>query len=364
MHASNSPESAFSRPSRAPSLTDLLPKEIERAISAVAGARPFWGRVVRRWLFERNARSFGEMTELPAGSRSVLSERFRLRRIRCAHSELDEDGTQRLGYLLDDGEWIESVLIPDAERTTLCISTQVGCPVRCVFCASGMAGLRRQLTTGEIVEQVLEARARLGEPSALTNVVFMGIGEPLLNFRNVARALETLNSPHGLAIGARRVTISTVGWPERIDRLAALGRPYNLAISLHAADRELRRRIVPHGGDPPLEELLSAARRYFEATGREVTFEYVLVAGLNDRKEHALALVRLLQDFPGTVNLIPLNPVDALPFKTPSGARHSVFRRILERGGLRVTTRRPRGRGVAAACGQLRLERQRATSPS
>jgi 23S rRNA (adenine2503-C2)-methyltransferase len=234
--------------------------------------------------------------------------------------------------------------------------------VKCVFCASGALGLKRQLSSGEIVEQVLHGR-RAAKDRAITNIVVMGIGEPLLNLENLTRALEIINSPDGLGIGARRVTVSTVGFPDRIRRVAELGHQFNLAISLHAPDDELRRQLIPHGGNATIDDLIEAARTYEEITHRQVTFEYVLLAGVNDSVAHARALGTRLKRIPCTVNLIPLNPVAFLPYQTPPEGVCRSFRAELTRLGIKVTQRKPRGRGIAAACGQLRLQQVRDAEP-
>ncbi|MFO0983969.1 MAG: 23S rRNA (adenine(2503)-C(2))-methyltransferase RlmN [Planctomycetota bacterium] len=323
-------------------------------LTQLPGAPSFVGASVRRWVLQRAVVDFAQMTDLSKELRSTLDRDYRVTRTTIVEHRQEHDGTHCLVLGLDDDDTIETVLIPDAERLTLCLSTQVGCPVACVFCASGAFGLKRQLSSGEIVEQVLHARRVLGE-RPLTNIVVMGIGEPLLNLDNLLRALEVINHADGVRIGARRITVSTVGFPDRIRRLAELGHQFNLAISLHAPTDELRRDLIPHGGQATIEELIAAARMYQDMTGREVTFEYVLLHDLNDRLAHARMLGQLLAGFPCTVNLIPLNPVAFLPYRTPPEAVCRAFREELRRHGLKVTQRRPRGRGIAAACGQLRL---------
>jgi 23S rRNA (adenine2503-C2)-methyltransferase len=252
------------------------------------------------------------------------------------------------------------VLIPDGERTTLCLSTQVGCPVACIFCASGLAGVRRNLTRGEIVEQVLHARAELAalaDHRELTNIVVMGMGEPMLNLDHLIPALARLHDPRGINFGARRVTVSTSGYPDQIRRFAAATtESYNLAVSLHAADDELRRKLVPTAKHKAAD-LVAAGREFFAHKGREVTFEVVLLAGVNDRPGDAAALGRLLAGFPSTVNLIPWNPVAAITgLARPSDAAVDAFAEALRRAGLNVTVRRQRGADRDAACGQLRMQ--------
>lgn len=335
-------------------LTDLSISEFQ-SLAELPGARSFFPGSIRRWTFARGARSIDEMTDLPRSFRGTLAEVYQVRSSRIALRRDSEDGTTKLLLELRDGQSIETVIIPEGRRATLCVSTQVGCGVRCAFCASGLSGLSRNLTAGEIVEQFLFARellARRDQP--LTNLVLMGGGEPLNNFNAVKTALETLNDPEGIGFGARRITLSTIGIPARIDRLEELGRQINLAISLHAPNEELRGRLIPGLDRVPLLDVLAAAERYFQRTGREITFEYVLLGGVNDSEAHARQLVELLDGVRCSVNLIPLNPVDELPFARPQDAAVDKLARILERGGIKTTVRRSRGRDIDAACGQLR----------
>jgi 23S rRNA (adenine2503-C2)-methyltransferase len=336
------------------SLTDLGLDEFERVAEELGEPR-FAGRNLLRWVYERRATSFDAMTDLARRFRARLAGRFRVRAGEVLSERADPGGTRAFALRLRDGNVIETVLIPEEERRTVCVSTQVGCPVACVFCASGLDGLVRNLTAGEIVEQVLHAQDALPPGEAVTNVVVMGIGEPTMNFHALAQALKTWNDPRGLGLGARRITVSTVGFPRGIDRLASLGKEFGLAISLHAPRHELRRRLVPNAGRVPLEEIVAAARRFFEATGRRVTFEYVLLAGLNASASEALALAQLLRGLPCHVNLIPVNPVQGLPYERPAPEEIDRFRRVLLAAGLDATVRHPRGEGIAAACGQLRL---------
>lgn len=339
---------------RASALTDL-PLDGFEALAEELGEKRFAGRNLLRWLYERRAVSYDEMSDLSKEFRARLAERFRVRRSRVVADRTDPGGTRAFVVELADGKTIETVLIPEEGRRTVCVSTQVGCPVACVFCASGLDGLLRNLTAGEIVEQVLHVQERLPAGEAVSNVVVMGIGEPTMNLTNLERALATWNDPRGLRIGARRITISTVGFPRRIDRLAQLGREFGLAISLHAPRQELRTRLLPNAGGVPLTELIAAARRYFETTGRRVTFEYVLLAGVNVGPREAKELAALLRGFPSHVNLIPVNPVDGLPWRRPTDDEIERFRRALLDAGVDATVRWPRGDGIAAACGQLRL---------
>jgi len=310
---------------------------------------------VWRWVFGRRAGGFGEMTDLPRSLRSRLEETFTLFTTEVLALRRADDGTRKLLLKLADGERTECVLLSDdRHHRTACISTQVGCAMGCAFCASGLDGLARNLSAGEIVEQLLQL-ARLLDPSErLSHVVVMGMGEPLANLDNVLRALETATAPDGLGIGARRVTISTVGLPGGIRRLAEQEAPYHLAVSLHAPDDRLRAELVPSGRGVPIASILAAADDYFAKTGRRVTYEYVLLAGVNDQPAHAEGLARLLRGRPAMVNVIPLNRVPGLPFRTPSGADTARFVELLRGRGLNAQVRYRKGEGIDAACGQLR----------
>lgn len=335
-------------------LTDLSLAEFESLVE-LPGARSYFPKSIRRWTFERGARSVDQMTDLPLSFREQLGQHFQVRGSQVALKQDSDDGTTKLLLTLHDGQSIEAVIIPEGERSTLCVSTQVGCGVRCAFCASGMNGLSRNLSAGEIVEQFLYARELLSEREAqLTNLVLMGGGEPLNNFEAVKTALETLNDPAGIGFGARRITLSTIGIPKRIDRLEELGRQINLAISLHAPNEELRGQLIPGLDRVPLADVLAAASRYFERTGREITFEYVLLKNVNDSHECANQLAQLLKGVRCNVNLIPLNPVDEIPFQRPEDEAVERMARALEQAGIRTTVRRSRGRDIDAACGQLR----------
>jgi 23S rRNA (adenine2503-C2)-methyltransferase len=338
-------------------LTELADEAVIAAVTA-CGGKPFQGRQVLHWLWRHGVDDFAQMANVPARLRTALAEHHVVHGARVARVDAADDGTEKLLLQLADGETIECVLIPDGDRTTLCISTQVGCPVRCVFCASGMAGVRRNLSSGEIVEQVLIARRRLPPTRRLTNLVVMGMGEPLLNLDALLPALQRIHDPNGIDMGARRITVSTSGYPRQMERFAAADQAYNLAVSLHAADDALRRQLVPTATHT-VGEIVAAAHQYFGRKGREVTYEIVLLEGVNDRPVDAVALVATLGALPCTVNLIPWNPVPELAagsgLRRPGPARVDDFAAALRRGGLKVTVRRQRGADRSAACGQLRL---------
>lgn len=344
-------------------LTELSDEALSSLV-AEHGGKPFQARQLAHWVFRHGAVDWAGCRNVPAALKQSLDEAgFGVRSSRVIHVEPSSDGTEKLLLQLADGETVEAVLIPEGERMTLCISSQVGCPVACVFCASGLDGVRRNLKTGEIVEQVLHARDRLvardfgHAPARITNLVVMGLGEPMLNLRAVTAALDRISDPEGIGLGARRVTVSTSGIPDRMRRFAETSRAYGLAVSLHAADDALRRQLVPTAR-ASVSEIVEAARAFFAAKGREVTFEVVLLAGVNDRMRDADALIDALAGLPSTVNLIPWNPVDRIEgLARPTEASVDVFAETLRRGGLNVTVRRQRGADRSAACGQLRLRR-------
>ena len=310
---------------------------------------------VRRWLFEQRAAGFDQMTDLPKPLRSQLADELTIFTTRVAKHRKADDGTEKLLLETADHQRVECVLLRDDKRhRTICISSQVGCAMGCVFCASGLDGLVRNLTTGEIIEQMLRLQLLLTPEERLSHVVVMGVGEPLMNLDCLLPALAAATGADGLAVSARRVTISTVGLPEGIRRLADENCQYHLAVSLHAADDQLRSQLVPAGRKHGIASILAAAEDYFRRTGRRVTFEYVLLSGLNDQPEHARRLVRLLQGRRALVNLIPYNRVPELPYRTPAAAVTARFVESLRQGNLNVTIRHRKGRQIDAACGQLR----------
>jgi len=324
------------------------------------GEAPYRAVQVYQAVQQRGLLDPQDMTTLP------LALRERLACISHAATTLVEqqasmDGTTKFLFRLADGRRIESVLIPEDGRTTVCVSSQVGCPIRCVFCASGVEGLIRNLDTAEIVEQVLHVRALLGERPS--HIVLMGMGEPLLNIENVVAAIRLWTDREGLGFSPRRITVSTAGTPSKVDRLAESGLGVNLAISLHAPDDVTRARLVPGSPGGRTKALVEAGARYARKTGRDVTVEYVLMAAENDAPEHAEALAALTAGRHIHVNLIPLNPVSHRPdLKAPSGLAARGFLRRLHEYGVSATLRTQRGEDIAAACGQLALERSLADS--
>lgn len=317
---------------------------------------------IRRWLFQKRIDNFAAMHDLPLSLRSALAERFTVAASRVVRHQQARDRTEKLLLELADESHVECVLMREAGRRTICISTQVGCGMGCVFCASGLLGLRRNLSTGEILEQVLHLQRVLQPRERFTNVVVMGIGEPLANLNGLLPALDTLCEPAGLGLGARRITISTVGLPGKMRELASVDRPYKLAVSLHAPNDELRSELVPINAKTGLRAILEAADFYFQRTGRRVTYEYVLLGKVNDAPRHAQELAALLESRSGHVNLIPFNPVQDLHFVNPTADALHSFVRILSDAGIETTVRKRKGADIDAACGQLRLERERKKS--
>lgn len=294
------------------------------------------------------------MSDLPEELRRFLAERVELLGSRVVDRRVAPDGTTKLLLALHDGEKIETVVMPGSTEEkgwTICVSTQVGCPVACRFCASGANGLVRNLEWWEIVEQFLHGRT----VQPIGRAVVMGIGEPTLNIENLVKALGVITDMKSFGLGARRVTISTVGYPDKIRKLAQAGKPYNLAVSLHAPNDELRRQIIPTMKKISIEEIIAAANGYFEETGREVTFEYVLLAGVNDLPQHADELSRQLLGTRSMVNLIPYNPIPGSPYKRPAVGAVNLFQRALERAHIPTTVRWSKGLEADAACGQLRI---------
>ena len=359
------PQQPEPAPVEAKALTDLTDEQLRELVTE-HGGKPFQARQVAHWLYRHGAADFDGMNNVPRNLRAALGEALPARSTKVAGVDRASCGTEKLLLELADGQRVECVLIPEAPRMTLCISTQVGCPVGCVFCASGMLGVTRNLTAGEIVEQVLHARSRLPEDQPLTNLVVMGIGEPMLNLDALLPALERIHDAAGIGLGTRRITVSTSGYPRQMEQFASHERSYQLAVSLHAVEDGLRRELVPTARHP-VAEILAAAGQFSSLTGREVTFEVVLLEGRNDRPQDATAMAEALRHLPCTVNLIPWNPVEELAeqqqLRRPSEARVDAFADILRRGQLNVTVRRQRGADQSAACGQLRLRDMQGQKP-
>lgn len=336
-------------------LLNLTPDAAESRLSAVMAelGQPGYraGQVMRR-LWTNPARSFDDMTELPAALRAELAARFEIPRLELSFSQRSTDGTQKFLFRLRDGEAIETVAIPDGNRVTLCISSQAGCALKCAFCATGAMGFSRNLEVYEIAGQVREMRL-LPDPIGITNIVFMGMGEPLMNWKAVDPTLTLLNDPRALGIGARHITVSTVGILPGIVALGERPEQFRLALSIHAPTDELRQSLMPINTKYPLAEVIQAAKVF----DRRVTFEYVMLGGVNDGVEQARVLAQLARECAAFVNLIPLHPGGSQGFVPTSGNEISRFARLLRDRGVEVAVRKSRGIDIAAACGQLRVER-------
>jgi len=353
--------------SRGRSFFDHTPESLRDWCVAHGMPRHAAGQVTA-WVYEKQAIDPAAMTNLSADHRALLEAAMPIEEGREVRRQVATDGTRKLliewpdaGTTLPIAGRVpstEAVLIPADKRRTACISSQVGCPVGCRFCASGMAGLEGNLTAGRIVEQV-HRLSRLGV-GRITNVVFMGMGEPLANYDAVTSAIRTINAPWGMGIGARRITVSTVGLPAAIRRLAAFALPITLALSLHAPDDDLRRSLIPWAEHASIEDILSACRDFFDATGREVTIEYLLLRDVNDRPEHARLLAARAKSLRCNVNLIRYNEVEGLPYRRPIDADVYVFQSILRDARIATHIRASRGRDIDAACGQLRQASQQA----
>lgn len=319
---------------------------------------------IQAWLYERRGESFDAMSDLSKQLRQELEASFRLWTASVAAHQTSPDGTEKLLFQLADGGRIECVLLREEDRRSICVSSQVGCAMGCVFCASGLDGVDRNLSRGEIIEQMLRLQRLLPAEERLSHIVMMGMGEPLANLDSVLAALEAARDPKGLGISPRRITISTVGLPAAIDRLAKHQTPFHLAISLHAPTNALRDQLVPVNAKTGIQDILQAADRYFEATGRRLTFEYVLLSGINDSMDCARQLAGLLRGRVSMLNVIPYNPVAGLPYQTPSAGAIHDFRAALLESGINVMFRQRKGDGIDAACGQLRRNRETAPAAS
>ncbi|MDG2477429.1 MAG: 23S rRNA (adenine(2503)-C(2))-methyltransferase RlmN [Phycisphaerales bacterium] len=326
------------------------------------GMPSFTAKQIFDWVYAKQVVDPALMSNLSANHRALLAEALPIDQGHLLADQHASDGTRKLlvGWkdssaglpVLHEGPSTETVLIPSDNRMTACVSSQIGCPVGCAFCASGIDGLEGNLSAGQIVEQV-HRLSRLGL-GRVTNVVFMGMGEPLANFAAVTNAITTLNASWGLGIGARKITVSTIGLPEAIRRLAEFPLPITLAISLHAPEDSLRRTLIPWAAHASIPEILDACRDYFDATGREITFEYLLLRGVNDRPHHARMLADLSSTVRCNINLIRYNEVPGLPFDRPSDVDVRIFQETLRDRRINAHIRASRGRDIAAACGQLR----------
>jgi 23S rRNA (adenine2503-C2)-methyltransferase len=348
-------------PPAAPAPRAVLEHEAELTAWLVDRGQPAMRvRQIRRQIIANRAESFAAMTDLPAALRDELARDWSVFATQIAADPVAADGARKLLLRLHDGRLIECVLIPEADRRTACISTQVGCGMGCVFCASGLEGVARNLTANEILEQLVRLRNLLPAGERLTHCVVMGMGEPLANLPALLAALAVAGRKDGLDLGQRHITISTVGLPARIRQLADAGKQYHLAVSLHAPDDELRNRIVPTNDRIGLAAILDAADDFYARTGRQVTYEYVLLGGLNDGPRESRRLANLLRGRQAHVNLIPFNAVNGLTYRRPDPDAVRDFVDTLRRAGISAKVRKTKGGDIAAACGQLRRRAEQA----
>ena len=394
------------------SITDMSLSDLE-ALCVSIGEQAYRAKQILSWIYVKGAMAFDEMSNLPNNFRKQLEEKYQVLQTKVdsivqiteqpgcnqapplsplckggkrgdeittfqtpSQDKREEegknivkkkrllqdnklDGTEKFLIHLSDENVIECVLLREGRKITACVSTQVGCAMACQFCASGLLGLERNLTVGEIVEQALHVKNHLQHDERLTNIVLMGIGEPLKNYDNVVKAVRIMNAEWGLGIGARHITISTVGIIDGMHRLAQEGIQVNLAISLHAPNDITRSKIIPSNKKIGINNIVAAAREYFKATRRDISFEYILIDGVNASKQDAESLIRLLKGVQCNVNLLPVNPVEEFHLKPPSQETIEMFCKTLEKHGIVVTLRKRKGDNISAACGQLRLQRHK-----
>jgi len=340
------------------SLLGLSSKKLEE-FALHEGEQAFRGRQIYEWIYQKGAKNLDSISVLPKKWRDSLQNKgIKIGRLDEIRRVVAEDSTLKLLMGTVDGEIIETVGIPTDKRLTVCVSSQIGCPMGCRFCATGKGGLNRSLDVNEIVDQVISIRETMHRRP--THVVFMGMGEPLLNIRNVLDSIECLTNDIG--IGQRKITVSTVGIPDTLPDLAKLAQErirkvkFTLAVSLHAPNQDLRELIIPSASSYPISSILKDCKKYIELTGRRVSFEYILLGGLNDKDMHAEQLANLMRGFQSHVNLIAYNPIVEEKFKRPSQSRVNSFRELLENKGVAVSVRASRGRDKDAACGQLRRQ--------
>jgi 23S rRNA (adenine2503-C2)-methyltransferase len=334
-------------------LLDLLPSELETLAESL-GAPRYRGRQVATWIYAKGVTDIRAMSDLPREFRETLAERAEVGVPELERRTPSQDGSQKLVFRYPDGARVQSVLMPDDDRLTLCLSTQVGCGFTCAFCFTGTMGLERDLGAGEIIGQVLGARATLGPGTRITHVVYMGMGEPLANYSATVKSIKLLTDPQALGFSPRRITVSTVGLVSGIEKLAKENLRVNLAISLHATSNEIRDRIMPVNKGFAIEELLAACKRFPLPFRQRMTFEYVLLEGVNDATEDARRLVRLLKGIRAKINLIPFNDWEGSGFSRPPLPRILAFQSVLLEHGIRATVRWSKGEDIGAACGQLR----------
>lgn len=332
-----------------------LSKEELRDFFVSEGDKPFRGNQVYEWLWQKGAHNFEDMTNISKETRALLDSYFVINHIKVDHMQRSNDGTIKNAVKLHDGLVVESVLIPTAKRTTACVSSQVGCSLNCKFCATARLKRMRNLNPDEIVDQVvvIDRQSRLYHDKPLSNIVFMGMGEPLMNYNNVLKAIDKITSPEGLAMSPKRITVSTSGVPKIIKKMADENVKFNLAVSLHSALDDVRTQIMPFNEQMPLKELKEALQYWYAKTKKKITYEYVVWDGINDRLIDINALLDFCKAVPSKVNLIEYNPIDDGEFQQAAPEAIDNYVSILEENGVTVTVRRSRGKDIDAACGQL-----------
>lgn len=332
-----------------------LTKEQLRDFFVENGDKAFRGNQVYEWLWSKSLHTFEDMTNISKKTRDMLEKHFVINHIKVDSMQKSADGTIKNGIKLHDGLVVESVLIPTPKRTTACVSSQVGCSLDCKFCATARLKRMRNLNPDEIYDQVvvIDKQSRLYHNHKLTNIVFMGMGEPLMNYKNVLKSIEMITSPEGLGMSSKRITVSTSGVPKMIKKMANEAVKFNLAVSLHSAIDEVRTSIMPFNTTFPLQDLKASLEYWYEKTKRAITYEYVVWEGINDRKEDIKALVQFCKYVPCKVNLIEYNPIDDGQFQQASNAALNNYISNLEMHDITVNVRRSRGKDIDAACGQL-----------
>lgn len=334
-----------------PSILDIAPEEFERQF-AEWGASPYRIRQIYQWVFDRHAQSFAEMTDLPAALREKLAQTFQVCSLRLVSKRTSrKDGTRRYTFETQEGRRFSTVFLPEKEHIALCLSTQVGCAYRCTFCASGLVKFKRNLKASEILEQILWVWKDAGVKPA--TLLFMGMGEPLANYAELVRSIRWITAPMGLGMSPSRITVSTSGLVPQIQRLAEEKVRVALAVSLHAVHDDLRKALMPVSAQWSVRELIKSARTYARSSRSPVTFEYLLLAGVNDQEQDANRLSYLIRGFPSKVNLIPYNPVAGLPYRTPRSEEVHRFQAWLRQRGVHVFVRKAKGVDIGSGCGQL-----------
>lgn len=337
---------------------DLTFDELKSFVQEL-GLEPYRAKQIARWVYKKKVSSFYDMTDLSKEVRELLSKKTRIDLLKLVKVEESKDGTRKYLFELLDGNRIESVFIPERDWNTLCVSTQVGCPVGCRFCLTAKDGFTRNLTAGEIVDQYIQVQRDVGEDRRISNVVFMGMGEPLLNFDNVKKAVEIMTHRDMLDLSTRKITVSTVGVVPGIERMAREMNKVKLAVSLHATKDSVRNRLIPLNKKWNIKQLFSVLRRYPADNVRRIMVEYVMLDGVNDSEEDARRLVNLVKGLKVKVNLIPFNPYPGAPFKPTPRERIEKFQKILWEHNIAAFIRESRGQDISAACGMLRTKEKR-----